>query len=132
MTLGKKMIFELQLGKKKEQEINYMCAEPLHKAWAIFDPIIVHVTQLLHYRLFMRFPISLVKLVEIWLDFLHIRIHIKHGIVPLLVHNKICTSIPNTFTLPLRNLQFSQWNFFYYLVSPYVSTHVVGALEIHA
>jgi hypothetical protein len=104
VILGKKTIFELKLGKKKEEEINYMCAEPLHESWATFDPMPAHVIQLLYCRLFTRFPICLVKLVEIWLNFLHIRIHVKHGIVPLLVCNKICTSSSNTLTLPLKNL----------------------------
>jgi hypothetical protein len=126
MILGKKMIFELKLGKKNEEEINYMCAEPLREAWATFDPILAYVIQLLQCRLFTRFPICLVKLVEIWLDFLHICIQVKYGIVSLLVHNIICTSSPNTFTLPLKNLQFDQRNF-YYLVSCCVSIHVVGA-----
>jgi hypothetical protein len=84
VTLGKKTIFQLKLGKKKEEEINYMCVEPFREAWATFNPMLVHVIQLLHCRLFMRFPICLVNLVEIWLDFLHIRIHVEHGIVSLL------------------------------------------------
>jgi hypothetical protein len=86
----------------------------------------------LHCRLFTRIPICLVKLVEIWLDFLHIRTHVKHGIVPLLICNIMCTSSSNTFTLPLKNLQFSQHNFFNYLVSCCVSIYVVGTWEIHA
>jgi hypothetical protein len=49
-----------------------MCAKPLHEAWLTFDPMLEHVIQLLHYRLYTRFSIWLVKLVEIWLDFLHI------------------------------------------------------------
>jgi hypothetical protein len=102
-----------------------MCAEPLHEAWATSDPTLEHAIQLLHCRLFMRFSICLVILVEIWLDFLHIRIHVKHGIVPLIC-NIMFTSSPNTFTLPLKNLQFGQWNFFNYLVSHCVSIHVVG------
>jgi hypothetical protein len=98
------MTFELKLKKKKEEEINYMCAEALHEAWATFDLMLVLVIQFLHCRLFTRFPNCLVKLVKIWLDFLHIRIHVKHGIVPLLVRNKMCTSSPNIFTLSLKNL----------------------------
>jgi hypothetical protein len=90
------------------KEIHYMCAEPLHEVWATFDPLLVYVIQLLHYRLFMRFTICIIKLVEIWFDFLHIRIHVKHGIVLLLVCNIMCTNSPNTFTLPLKNLEFSQ------------------------
>jgi hypothetical protein len=83
-------------------EINYMCAETLHKSWATFDLMLAHVIQLLHCSLFMRFPISLVKLVEIWLDFLHIRIHVKYGIVPLLICNKMYTCNPNTFTILMK------------------------------
>jgi hypothetical protein len=77
-----------------------MCAEPLCEAWDTFDPMLAHVIQLLHCWLFMRFPICLVKLVEIWLDVLHVHIHVRHGIVPLLVCNIMCTSSPNTFTFP--------------------------------
>jgi hypothetical protein len=86
------------------KEINYMCAEPLYEAWATFDPTLAHVIQLLHYRLFVRFPICLVKLVKIWLDFLQSRIHVKHDVVPLLIYNKMCTSSPNTITIALKNL----------------------------
>jgi hypothetical protein len=32
----------------------------------------------------MRFPMCLVKLVKIWLNFIHICIHVKYGIVHLL------------------------------------------------
>jgi hypothetical protein len=73
-----------------------MCAEPLHQAWATFDPMLAHVIQLLQRRLFTSFLIYLVKLLKIWYEFFHIRIHVKHGIVPLLVRNKMCTSSPNT------------------------------------
>jgi hypothetical protein len=81
-----------------------MCAEPLHEAWATFDSMLAHVIQLFQCRLFTSFPIYLVKLLKIWYDIFHIRIHVKHGIVPLLVRNKMCTSSPNTFTIPLKNL----------------------------
>jgi hypothetical protein len=81
-----------------------MCAESLHEAWATFDPMLTHVIQLLQCRLFTSFLIYLVKLVKIWFDFVHIRIHVKHGRVPLLICNKMCTSSPNTFTLPSKNL----------------------------
>jgi hypothetical protein len=81
-----------------------MCVEPLHEAWATFDPMLAHVIQLLQCRLFTSFPIYLAKLLKIWYDFFHICIHVKHGIVPLLVHNKMCTSSPNTFTISLKNL----------------------------
>jgi hypothetical protein len=37
------------------------------------------------------------------LDFLHVRVHIKHGIVPLHVSDIMCIRSPNTFTLPLKN-----------------------------
>jgi hypothetical protein len=109
-----------------------MCAEPLHEAWATFDPMLAHVIQLIHCRLFTRFPICLVKLIEILFDFLHIHIHVKHGIVTHLVCNIMRTSISNTFTLRLKNLQFGQRNFLTYLVSCCVSIHVVGIWEIHA
>jgi hypothetical protein len=81
-----------------------MCAEPLREAWATFDPMLAHVIQLLELRLSASFPIYGVKLLKIWYDFFHIHIHVKHGIVPLLVRNKMCTSSPNTFTIPLKNL----------------------------
>jgi hypothetical protein len=81
-----------------------MCAEPLREAWTTFDTMLAYVIQLLQYRLFTSFSIYLVKLLKIWYDFFHIRIHVKHGIVPLLVRNKMCTSSPNTFTIPLINL----------------------------
>jgi hypothetical protein len=103
-----------------------MCVEPLREAWATFGPMLTHVIQLLHCMLFMRFPICLVKLVEIWLGFLHICIHVKIGIVPLHICNKMSTSSPNTFILPLKHLQFGQRNLFYYLISLHVRIHVVG------
>jgi hypothetical protein len=78
--------------------------EPLREAWATFDFMFTLVIQLLYYRLFTRFLIYLVILVEIWFDCLHIRMHVKRDIVSLLVHNKMCTSSPNTFTLLLKNL----------------------------
>jgi hypothetical protein len=59
--------------------------------------------QLLQCRLSTAFPICLVKHVEIWLDILHVHVHIKYGIVPLVVHEIMCTRSPNTFTLLLEN-----------------------------
>jgi hypothetical protein len=37
------MIDEVKLKKKKDEEINYMLAEPLLKAWTTFKPMLVHV-----------------------------------------------------------------------------------------
>jgi hypothetical protein len=94
--------------------------------------MLAHGIQLLQCRMFTSFSIYLVKHVEIWLDFLHVQVHVKHGIVPLLVCDIMCTRSPNTFTLPLENWQLAQWNFFYYVVSHRMSIHVVGAWEILA
>jgi hypothetical protein len=79
------MIDDIKLRKKKDEETNYILVEPLQKAWATFEPMLVHVIQLLYCRLITRCPICFVKLLEIWLDFLHVRVHVKHGIVLLLV-----------------------------------------------
>jgi hypothetical protein len=65
--------------------------------------MLVHGIQLLQYRLSTLFLIYLVKHVKIWLDFLHVRVHVKHGIVSLLVYDIMCTRITNTFTLLLEN-----------------------------
>jgi hypothetical protein len=92
------MIDEVKLRKKKDEQINYMLAEPLQKAWTTFETMLAHVIQLLT-----RCPICFVKLLKIWLDFLHVRVHIKHAIVTVLVGDIICTRSPNTFTLPLKN-----------------------------
>jgi hypothetical protein len=77
--------------------------EPLREAWTTFDPMLAHEIQLLQCRLSTSFLICLVKQVKIWLDFLHIRVHVKHDIVPLVIHDIMCTRSPNTFTLPLEN-----------------------------
>jgi hypothetical protein len=97
------MIDEVKLRKKKEEEINYMSAEPLQKAWTTFEPMLVHVIQLLQSRLYTICPIYFLKLLKIWLDFLHVRVHVKYGIVPLLVRDIMCTRSPNTLTFPSKN-----------------------------
>jgi hypothetical protein len=88
--------------------------------------MLVHGIQLLQYRLSTSFPICLVKHVEIWLDFLHVCVHVKHGVVPLVVHDMMCTRSSNTFTLPLENQLLGQRNFFYYVVPRRMSIHIVG------
>jgi hypothetical protein len=80
-----------------------MLSEPLQKAWTTFEPMLAHVIQLLQYRLITRCSICFVKLLEIWFDFLHVRVLVKHEIVQLLVGEIMCTRSPNTFTLPLKN-----------------------------
>jgi hypothetical protein len=97
------MIDEVKLRNKKDEEINYMLSKPLRKAWTTFEPMLAHVIQLLQCRLVTRCVICFVKLLRIWFDFLHVRVHIKHGIVPLLVGDIMCTRSPNTFTLSLEN-----------------------------
>jgi hypothetical protein len=97
------MIDEVKLRKKKDEEINYMLLEPIQNAWTTFEPMLTHVIQLLQCRLLTRCPIYFVKLLKIWVDFLHVHVHIKHGIVPLLVGDIMCTRSPNTLTLPLEN-----------------------------
>jgi hypothetical protein len=97
------MIDEVKLRKKKDKEINYILSEPLQKAWTTFEPMLVHVIQLLQCRLLTRCPIYFVKLLKIWLDFLHVCVHIKYVIVSLLVGDIMCTRSCNTFTLPLKN-----------------------------
>jgi hypothetical protein len=97
------MIDEVKLRKKNDEEINYILTEPLMKAWTIFEPMLAHVIQLLQCRLLTRCPICFIKLLKIWLDFLHVYIYVKHGIVPLLVDDIMCTRSPNTFILPLKN-----------------------------
>jgi hypothetical protein len=104
-----------------------MLVEPLREAYITFEPMLVHVIQLLQCRLFLRCPICLVKQLKKWLDFLHVYEHVKHEIVPLLVGDIMCTRSPNTFTLPLKNQQLTQQNIFYYMVSHCMSIHVVGA-----
>jgi hypothetical protein len=97
------MIDEVKLRNKKDEEINHILSEPLRKAWTTFEPMLVYLIQLLQCRLLMRCPICFVKLLKIWFDFLHVRVHIKHGIVSLLVGEVMCTRSPNTFNLPLKN-----------------------------
>jgi hypothetical protein len=94
--------------------------------------MLAHGIPLLQCRLPTSFLIYLIKHVKIWLDFLHVRVHVKHAIVPLLVCDIMCTRSPNTFTLPLENWQLIQRNFFYYVVPCHMSIHVVGAREILA
>jgi hypothetical protein len=86
-------------------------------------PILVHGIQLLQCRLSTLLPIYLVKQLEMWLDFLHVRVYVKHGIVPLVIHDIMCH--PNTFTLPLENRQLAQQNFFYYVVLRRMNIHNV-------
>jgi hypothetical protein len=97
------MIDEVKLRKKNGEEINYILSEPLQKAWITFEPMLTHVIQLLQCRLLTRCLIYFVKLLKIWFDFLHVYVHLMHGIVPLLICDIICTRSPNTFTLPLKN-----------------------------
>jgi hypothetical protein len=97
------MIDEVKLRKKKNEEINYILAEPLRKTWTTFEPMLTHVIHLLQCRLLTRYLICFVKLLKIWLDFLLVHVHVKHGIVPLLIDDIICTRSPNTFTLSLKN-----------------------------
>jgi hypothetical protein len=106
---------------------NYMSAEQLREAWTTFDPMLVHGIQLLQCRLSTSFPKCLVKHLKIWLDFLHVCVHVKHGIVPFVVRDIMCTRSPNTFTLPLENRQLTQRNLFYYVIPRRMSIHIVGA-----
>jgi hypothetical protein len=96
------MIDEVNL-RKKDEEINYMLSKPLQIAWTTFDPMLAHVIQLLQFRLVTRCRICFVKLLKIWFDFLHIRAHIKHRIVSLLVGDIMCTRSPNTCTISLKS-----------------------------
>jgi hypothetical protein len=93
--------------------------------------MLVHVIQFVQCMLLTRCPIYFVKLLEIWLDFLHVHVHVKHGIVSLLVSDIMCTRSPNTFTLLLKNWQLAQWNVPYYMVPRCVNIHVVSAWEIN-
>jgi hypothetical protein len=72
------MIDKVKLRKKKDEEINYIAVEPLWKAWITFESMLVHVIQLLQCRLLMRCPIYFIKFLKIWLNFLHVCVHIKH------------------------------------------------------
>jgi hypothetical protein len=56
--------------------------------------MLAHGIQLLQCRLSTSIPIYLVKHVKIWLDFLHVCVHVKHGIVPLVIHDIMCTRSP--------------------------------------
>jgi hypothetical protein len=80
-----------------------MLVEPLQKVWTTFEPMLAHVIQLLQCRFLMRCLICFVKLLKIWLDFLQVHVHIKHGIISLLVGDIMCTRNPTIFTLPLKN-----------------------------
>jgi hypothetical protein len=125
------MIDEVKL-RKKDEEINYMLSEPLWKAWITFKPILVHVIQLLQCGLHMRCPIFFVKLLKIWFDFHHFCVQIKHGILPLLIGDIMCTCSPNTCTIPLKNWQLPQRNISDYMVPHCWCIHVVSTWEIHA
>jgi hypothetical protein len=89
--------------------------------------MLTHGIQLFQYRLSTLFPICLVKHLKIWLDFLHVRVHVKHGIVPLVDHDIMCATSPNTFTLQLENQQLAQRNFFYYVLPRRMSIHIIAA-----
>jgi hypothetical protein len=78
--------------------------------------MLAHVIQLLQCRLHMRCPICFVELLKIWFDFHHVRVQIKHGIVPLLVNDIMCIRSPNTYTLSLKNLQLTQQKISDYMV----------------
>jgi hypothetical protein len=93
--------------------------------------MLAHGIQLLQCRLSTSFPICLIKQLKIRLNFLHVRVHVKHGIVPLVICDIMCTRSPNTFTLPLENRQVAQRNF-YYVVPRRMSIHIVSAWEILA
>jgi hypothetical protein len=41
------MIDDIKLGKKKDEEINYILANPLQKAWTTFDLMLMHAIQFL-------------------------------------------------------------------------------------
>jgi hypothetical protein len=97
------MIDEVKIRKKKDKEINYMLSKPLWKAWTTFEPMLTHVIQLLQCELPTRYSICFVKLLKIWAYFHHVRVQIMHGIVPLLIDDIMCTCIPNTCTLLLKN-----------------------------
>jgi hypothetical protein len=112
---------------KRGEAKNYMYVESLREACPTFDPMLAHGIQLLQCRLSTLFPIYLIKHVEIWLDFLYVRVHITHGIVLLLVRDIMCAlGAPNIFTIPLKNRQLAQQNFFYYVVMHCKSIHIIG------
>jgi isopentenyl phosphate kinase len=98
------MIDEVKLRTKKDEKINYMLPESLWKAWTTFEPMLAHVIQLLQCGLHTRCPICFVKLLKIWFDFYHVHVQIKHGIVPLLIGDIMCSCSPNTYILPLKKL----------------------------
>jgi hypothetical protein len=88
------MIDEVKLRMKKNEEIKYMLSEPLQKAWTTFESMLAHVIQLLQCRLHRRCPICFIELLKIWFNFHHVRVQIKHGIVPLLVGDIMCIGAP--------------------------------------
>jgi hypothetical protein len=51
------LIDELQLRKKKDEEMNYMLAGPLQEAWTTFELMLAQVIQLLRCWLFTRCPL---------------------------------------------------------------------------
>jgi hypothetical protein len=97
------MIDEVKLTKKKDEEINYMMSEPLPEAWTTFEPMLMHVVELLQCGLHTRCPICFVKLLKIWFDFHNVHAQIKHGIVSLLISDIMCTFSPNSCTILLKN-----------------------------
>jgi hypothetical protein len=119
---------EMKKGLSEKLHVSETTSASVGHLW----PHVARGIQLLQCRLSTSFPICVVKQLEIWLDFLYVRVHLKHGIVPLVVCDMMCTRIPNTFTLPLENRQLAQWNFFYYVVPRRMSIHIVGAWEILA
>jgi hypothetical protein len=42
----------------------------------------------------LHFQYVLSNISKIWLDFLHVRVYVKHGIVPFVVHDIMCTRSP--------------------------------------
>jgi hypothetical protein len=41
------MIDEVKFRKKKDEEVNYILSKPLWKVWTTFEPMLMHVIQLL-------------------------------------------------------------------------------------
>jgi hypothetical protein len=68
------MIDEVKLRKKNDEDINYMLWEPLQKAWTTFEPMLMHVIQLLQCGLHTICPIYFIKLLKIWFNFHHVRV----------------------------------------------------------
>jgi hypothetical protein len=119
------VIDERELEMKKDEAKNTCKRNHFGKLGSPLTPILVHGIQLLQCRLSTLLPIYLVKQLEMWLDFLHVRVYVKHGIVPLVIHDIMCIRNPNTFTLPLENRQLAQQNFFYYVVLRRMNIHNV-------